>query len=163
VVGGPCLRSSCHLIRRQGCEWLPTLPVVSRPCRLNFGLPRCRRSFGFPPRPARACLPSCRLLILLSSLGFLIRRSFPGCPTRLKITSPVRPVQGHPWRHRGRVRAGLDESRKLEREGEERNSPKPGTLTNPLTAARASQGRPAEFLHLAGGAIGAGTDVAVLP
>jgi hypothetical protein len=55
----------------------------------------------------------------------------------------------------------LDEFRKLEREGEERNSPKPGTLTNPLTAAHASQGRLAECLHLAGGAIGAGRDVAV--
>jgi hypothetical protein len=64
---------------------------------------------------------------------------------------------------------GLDEFRKLEREREQRNPPKPGTLTNPLTAARASQGtrapgnllpdRLAEFFGL----VGAGTDVAASP
>jgi hypothetical protein len=54
---------------------------------------------------------------------------------------------------------GLDEFRRLEREREARNAPAPGTPTNPLTAARASQGHLGEFLSIvkAAGAL-AGTD-----
>jgi hypothetical protein len=99
-------------------------------------------------------------------------------PLPPELRAPAPPEEHESWFGRfkdiphdivGVFEQGLDEFRKLEHAREERNPPKPGTLTNPLTAARASQGtrapgdwlpdRLAEFFGLAG----ARPDVATSP